>query len=131
MNSISNKLPKLGINQEMYNNMRNKKAIVKRKVVANVRPKVYVDRNNTINSVIVSSPLQYVCKTSGKGANKMDTPKIKKFKKSEIDVNKITISHKMSDGTVRNTIADYDIPYNETTIIMYDLIASKVHNHEN
>jgi len=93
--------------------------------------RMMINGSNALNSVILPSPLQYECKTSGKGANKMDKPTIKKTKKTEIDISKITVSHKMADGTIRNTVEDYEVPYNEATVIMYDLIARKVHNQEN
>lgn len=48
-------------------------------------------------------------------------------KKSEIDIDKITMSHRMADGTIRDSVEDYNIPLNEHTAIMYDLIIGKTH----
>ena len=44
-------------------------------------------------------------------------------KDSEIDNSKIKIIHKMADGTVRDTINGYEIPFNEETAITYQLLS--------
>lgn len=48
---------------------------------------------------------------------------MKKPRKSEIDDSKIRIIHKMADGTVRDSVDGYEIPYNETTAITYQFLA--------
>ena len=45
-----------------------------------------------------------------------------KSKKSQIDDKKIKIVHRMADGTIRDSINGYEIPYNNTTAITYRLI---------
>ena len=45
-----------------------------------------------------------------------------KLKKSEIDDSKIKIIHTLADGTVRDSIEGYEIPYNDTTTIAYQLL---------
>jgi hypothetical protein len=80
------------------------------------------------NAVISPSPSKYVCKTYGEGAKQVD--KLQKSVKSEIDANKITVSHKMIDGTLKSTIENYIVPLNETTAIIYDLISSHAQNNE-
>ena len=44
-------------------------------------------------------------------------------KKDEIDERKIKITHIMADGTIRDSIDGYEIPYNEKTAINYQLWA--------
>jgi len=43
--------------------------------------------------------------------------------KDEIDDSKIKITHIMADGTIRNSVDGYEIPYNEVTAIVYQLLA--------
>ena len=43
--------------------------------------------------------------------------------KNGIDDNKIKIIHKMADGTIRDSVEGYEIPYNEETAITYQLLA--------
>ena len=45
-----------------------------------------------------------------------------KKKKSEIDDSKIKIIHKMADGTIRDSVDGYVIPYNKETAIVYHLL---------
>ena len=42
--------------------------------------------------------------------------------KDEIDYDNIKIIHTMADGTVRDSIEGYEIPYNEVTAVVYDLL---------
>lgn len=46
-----------------------------------------------------------------------------KTKKSEIDDSKIKITHILADGTVRDSMEGYIIPYNEDTKIVYQLLS--------
>ena len=48
-----------------------------------------------------------------------------KYKKNETDDNKIKIIHKMSDGTVRNSIDGYEIPYNAETSVVYGFLTKR------
>jgi len=57
--------------------------------------------------------------------------KLQKSEKIEIDASKITVSHKMFDGTLKNTIENYIVPYNEMTAIIYDLIFTNAQSNEN
>lgn len=68
------------------------------------------------DDVITALPLKYTGRT-GKGAVKLTRPKT-----SEIDDSKITIVHTMADGTVRDSIEGYVIPYNDKTAIIYELL---------
>lgn len=45
-------------------------------------------------------------------------------KKSEVDESKIRIIHTMADGSVRDSVDGYIIPYNEKTSIVYELLAN-------
>ena len=65
------------------------------------------------DDIILSQPLQYTCNV-GKGAVKM---------KDEIAYDNIGIIHTMADGTVRDSVEGYEIPYNEKTAVVYNLIA--------
>jgi ferredoxin-fold anticodon binding domain-containing protein len=47
---------------------------------------------------------------------------LEKSKKSDINKKKIKIVHKMADGTIRDSIDGYEIPYNEKTAITYRLL---------
>jgi len=44
-------------------------------------------------------------------------------KKSEIDESKIKITHTMADGTIRDSVDGYEIPYNDETAKIYKLLA--------
>ena len=46
-----------------------------------------------------------------------------KNSKGEIDESKIKVIHIMADGTIRNSVYGYEIPYNEQTAIAYQLLA--------
>ena len=39
------------------------------------------------------------------------------------DGKEITITHTMADGTIRDSINGYEVPYNETTSTAYQLIS--------
>jgi hypothetical protein len=69
------------------------------------------------NNVIIDKQPQYTSNV-GKGA----VAKMTRTKKSEIDDNKIRIIHTMNDGTNRDSIDGYEIPYNDTTAIAYKLM---------
>ena len=49
--------------------------------------------------------------------------KSEKPKESEIDDSKIKVVHTMADGTVRNSVEGYEIPFNDTTATAYHLLA--------
>lgn len=72
--------------------------------------------NLAYNNVIENLPALYTYNV-GKGAEKMP-----KQNKTEIDESKIKIIHTMADGTVRESIEGYVIPYNDTTAITYELL---------
>ena len=48
---------------------------------------------------------------------------MKRKSEHEIDYDNIKIIHTMADGTVRDSIEGYEIPYNDTTAVAYDLLA--------
>jgi len=48
---------------------------------------------------------------------------VRERQSQEIDHSKIKIIHTMADGTVRDSVEGYEIPYNETTAVVYDLLA--------
>ena len=50
------------------------------------------------------------------------TVNLAESKKGEIDDSKIKITHIMADGTIRDSIDGYEIPYNEKTAIAYQLL---------
>lgn len=37
---------------------------------------------------------------------------------------KVYVTHTMADGSVRDSVAGYDVPYNETTAIAYNILAN-------
>lgn len=41
-----------------------------------------------------------------------------------------TISHRMADGTIRDSIEDVQIPINEQTKIIYDILARQINARE-
>ena len=51
-----------------------------------------------------------------------------RHKKSGTDDSKIKIVHRMADGTIRDSVKGYEIPYNDTTAIAYKLLAKWVNN---
>ncbi|MCL2030350.1 MAG: hypothetical protein FWG93_02270 [Oscillospiraceae bacterium] len=47
------------------------------------------------------------------------------MKKSEIDEGKIKLLHTMADGTARDSVEGYEIPYNDTTAAVCHLLARR------
>jgi len=73
--------------------------------------------NLAYDDVISNPSTIYKCRVGG------EVVKFPKNRKSEIDGSKIKIVHTMADGTVRDSVEGYVIPYNETTAITYELLA--------
>ena len=68
------------------------------------------------DDIILSKPPKYTCNIDREAVN------MTKKKKSEIDYDNIKIIHTMADGTVRDSIKGYEMPYNDTTAIAYELL---------
>ena len=68
------------------------------------------------DNVITAYTLQYTC-IVGKGA-----AKVARKRKAEIDYDIVKIIHTMADGTVRDSVAGYEIPFNDTTAVAYNLL---------
>lgn len=49
-----------------------------------------------------------------------------KRKPSEADYSKTKITHTMADGSVRDSVKGYPIPYNETTAPLYHILANSI-----
>lgn len=64
--------------------------------------------------VIQTLSAQYKCRA--------DKEVLKVGGKSETDDSKIRIIHTMADGTIRDSVEGYEVPYNDTTAIAYELL---------
>ena len=41
----------------------------------------------------------------------------------KVDYDNLKITHTMADGTVLDSVEGYEIPYNDTTAVVYNLLA--------
>ena len=77
------------------------------------------------NMVQGSNALSFTSQAPYEYDTKKGVGALKKSKEKKNIEPRFTIVHKMADGTIRDSVKDYEIPYNQMTAVVYDLLAKE------